>query len=174
MINTTDSGTADCMSEQLQSPEFIIERTYRATVNELWELWTTKQGFESWWGPEGFRVEVHTFEAYMGGAIHYDMIADSPEMIEIMKQMGRPTSHPAHVRFSEFTPHSRLAITTLIDFLPEVTPYESTVVVEFHPSGDTVRMVLTLEPMHSDEFTKMATLGFTGQLSKLDRRYSAG
>jgi uncharacterized protein YndB with AHSA1/START domain len=29
----------------------VIERTYRATVQELWELWTTKEGFESWWGP---------------------------------------------------------------------------------------------------------------------------
>src|SRR5690606_34886017 len=27
----------------------VIERTYRARVEELWELWTTKAGFESWW-----------------------------------------------------------------------------------------------------------------------------
>ena len=34
-----------------------------AKVEELWELWTTKQGFESWWGPDGFRVKVHALEA---------------------------------------------------------------------------------------------------------------
>src|SRR5262249_13269844 len=36
-------------------PKVVFERTYRARVDELWELWTPKEGFESWWGPEGFR-----------------------------------------------------------------------------------------------------------------------
>ena len=47
------------MSETVQAA-VVIERTYRATVEELWALWTTKAGFESWWGPEGVRVEVKT------------------------------------------------------------------------------------------------------------------
>ena len=153
-------------------PKVVIERTYRAKVGELWELWTTKQGFESWWGPDGFRVEVHTLEARPGGTLHYDMIADSPEMIAAMKQMGRPTAHEARARFTEIRPHERLAITSVIDFLPGVIPYESTIVAEFFPSGETVRMVVTLDPMHDEEFTKMATDGFTSQPSKLDKRYS--
>ncbi|MGO9598080.1 MAG: SRPBCC family protein [Isosphaeraceae bacterium] len=149
----------------------VIERTYRAKVTELWELWTTKQGFESWWGPDGFRVEVHTFEAHPGGTLHYHMIADSPQMIAAMKQMGRPTSQEARLKFTEIRPHDRLAITNVIDFLPGVIPYESTIVAEFFPTGETVRIVLTLDPMHDEEFTKMATDGFTSQLSKLDKRY---
>jgi len=152
-------------------PKVVIERTYRATVTQLWELWTTKEGFESWWGPGGFRVEVHTLDARPGGALHYDMIADSPEMIAAMKQMGRPTSQEARAKFTEIRPHERLAITSVIDFLPGMTPYESTIVAEFFPSGETVRMVVTLDPMHNEEFTKMQTEGFTSQLSKLDKRY---
>jgi uncharacterized protein YndB with AHSA1/START domain len=154
-------------------PKVVIERTYRAKVGELWELWTTKQGFESWWGPDGFRVEVHALEARLGGALHYDMIADSPEMIAAMKQMGRPISHESRARFTEIRPHERLAITSVIDFLPGVIPFESTIVAEFFPSGETVRMVVTLDPMHDEEFTKMQTAGFTSQLSKLDKRYGA-
>ena len=101
------------------------------------------------------------------------MIADSPEMIAAMKQMGRPTSHEARARFTEIRPHDRLAITSVIDFLPGVIPFESTIVAEFFPSGENVRMVVTLDPMHDEEFTKMATDGFTSQLSKLDKRYGA-
>ena len=152
-------------------PKVVIERTYTAKVEELWELWTTKQGFESWWGPDGFRVKVHALEAHEGGTLHYDMIADAPEMIAAMKQMGRPTSHEARARFTEIKPHDRLAITNVIDFLPGVKPYESTIVAEFFPSGKTVRMVVTLDPMHDEEFTKMQTMGFTSQLSKLDKRF---
>jgi uncharacterized protein YndB with AHSA1/START domain len=92
-------------------PKVVIERTYRAQAEELWDLWTTKTGFESWWGPEGFRVEVHALEARLGGKLHYDMIADAPEQIEAMKQLGQPTSHETRGRFAEIRPLERLAIT---------------------------------------------------------------
>jgi dihydrofolate reductase len=62
----------------------------------------------------------------------------------------------------------------LIDFLPGVIPYESTIVAEFYPSGETVRMVVTLDPMYDEEFTKMQTEGFTRQLTKLDKRFASG
>jgi uncharacterized protein YndB with AHSA1/START domain len=103
-------------------PKVVIDRTYTAKVEELWELWTTKHGFESWWGPDGFRVKVHALEAHEGGTLHYDMFADAPEMIAAMKQMGRPTSHEARARFTEIKPHDRLAITSVIDFLPGLKP----------------------------------------------------
>jgi hypothetical protein len=61
----------------------------------------------------------------------------------------------------------------VIDFLPGVIPYESTIVAEFFPVGETVRMVVTLDPMHDEEFTQMQTEGFSSQLSKLDKRYGA-
>ena len=34
-------------------------------------------------------------------------------------------------------------------------------------------MVVTLDPMHNEQFTKMQSDGFTSQLSKLDKRYGA-
>ena len=152
-------------------PKTVIERTYRARPEEIWDLWTTKEGFESWWGPEGFRVEVHAIEPRVGGPLHYDMIADAPEQVAAMKEMGQPTSHKTHGRFTEVRALQRLALTHVIDFLPGVKPYESTMVVDLFPSGDTVRMVVTLDPMHSDEFSAMQKEGFTSQLRKLDQRF---
>jgi uncharacterized protein YndB with AHSA1/START domain len=154
-------------------PKLVFERTYRARIEDLWELWTTKDGFESWWGPEGFRVEVFTLDARPGGMLHYDMIADAPEAIEAMRAMGPPLSRPAHGRFTELRPHERLTITHVIDFLPGVKPYESTIAVEFFASGDSARMEITLDPMHDEEFTRMSTMGFTSQLTKLEKRLGA-
>jgi uncharacterized protein YndB with AHSA1/START domain len=154
-----------------QSGRITIERTYQARIEDIWALWTTKDGFESWWGPEGFRVEVRTFDARPGGTLHYEMIADAPEAIQAMRQMGQPTSHETRGRFTAMKPHERLAITHVIDFLPGVTPYESTMTVEFFQADGSVRMVVTLEPMHNEEFTRMATMGFTSQLAKLDKRF---
>jgi uncharacterized protein YndB with AHSA1/START domain len=56
----------------------VIERTYRASIEDVWALWTTKDGFESWWGPQGFRAEVQQLEARVGGTLRYAMIADTP------------------------------------------------------------------------------------------------
>src|SRR4051794_27706480 len=72
------------------SRKFFIERTFRASVEELWELWTTKEGFESWWPPEGFRTEVHTIEARPNGKLRYEMVAETPEMVAVMKELGLP------------------------------------------------------------------------------------
>jgi uncharacterized protein YndB with AHSA1/START domain len=153
----------------------VIERSYRADIGDIWDLWTTKDGFESWWGPQGFRAEVNELNARVGGALRYEMIADSPEMIAAMKQMGRPPSHPTNARFTELVPRERLVITNVIDFIPEVATYESHIVVDFKIQGDRVRMVVTLDAMHTEEVTQMQKEGFTSQLTKLDARFgSAG
>lgn len=153
--------------------KIVIERVYRADVQDIWELWTTKAGFESWWGPQGFRADVHELDARAGGALRYDMVADTPEMIEAMKQLGRPASHATRARFAELVPHERLVIRSVIDFLPGVATYESDIAVELRAAGDRVHMIVTLEAMHSEEITKMSEQGFTSQLTKLDARFGA-
>jgi uncharacterized protein YndB with AHSA1/START domain len=139
----------------------------------VWDLWTTKDGFESWWGPQGFRAEVNELNARVGGALRYEMIADTPEMIAAMKQMGRPASHPTTARFTELRPRERLVITNVIDFIPHVATYESQIAVDFKVAGDHVRMVVTLDAMHTDEMTRMQEEGFTSQLTKLDSRFGS-
>jgi uncharacterized protein YndB with AHSA1/START domain len=151
----------------------VIERSYRASVEDMWDLWTTKDGFESWWGPQGFRAEVSEIDARIGGVLHYEMIADTPEMVAAMKRMGRPASHPTHARFTELRPRERLVITNVIDFIPDVASYESKIAVDFSVTGNHVRMVVTLDPMHSDEVTRMQEQGFTSQLTKLDARFAS-
>ncbi len=134
------------MSDQRESPaaaartaKMIVERSYRARVEELWALWTTRQGFESWWGPEGFRAAVQVLEARAGGRLHYDMVATAPAQIAAMRQLGRTPSHAARARYTEFKPGESLAITTIVDFVPGVPPYETTLRVEFFAAGERVR-----------------------------------
>lgn len=159
------------MMEQIAS-NLVVERTYEADVEELWELWTTKEGFESWWGPKQFRAEVHTIEAYRGGALHYDMIADTPEAVAAMESMGAPTSQPCRGSFSEFMPLERLVLTQVIDFLPGVAPYDSTIAVDFFAVAEgRVRMIVTLSHMHDVATTGMQIEGFNSQLTKLDDHY---
>jgi len=152
--------------------KIVFERTYRASVRALWDLWTTKEGFESWWAPEGLRAEVRTMEARLGGRYVYDMIGDTPETIAELAKLGLPPSQVAHGRFSEFRPHQSLALTHMMDFVPGVAPYETTMRVEFFPAGECVRMVLTVNTTaHSEEWTRLSREGFESQLGKLDKRF---
>jgi len=151
----------------------VFERTYHASLEELWALWATKEGFESWWGPDGFRVEVHQMEPRSGGALHYDMIADAPEAIAAMKNMGQPLSHNTKGWYEEFQPHRRLTLKHLIDFVAGTEPYESLIEVDFEALGDVARMVVTAHPHRDGHWTRMAVEGFRSQLTKVDRRFAA-
>ncbi len=152
--------------------KIVFERTYRASVRELWDMWTTKEGFESWWAPEGLRAEVRTMEARLGGRYEYDMIGDTPETIAGLAKFGLPPSQAVHGRFSEFRPHESLALTQMMDFVPGVAPYETTMRVEFFLAGEYVRMVLTVDTTtHSEEWTRLSKEGFESQLGKLAKRF---
>lgn len=161
------------MSNTAPKAKVVIERSYPASLEEIWELWTTKEGFESWWGPVGFRVEVNELKAQVGGVLRYDMIADTSEMVAAMKRMGRPPSHPTIARFTEFRPHERLVVTNVIDFLPQVAAYEIQIAVDFSLRGDRVHMVVTLDPLHTEEMSGMQKQGFESQLTKLDERFAS-
>jgi hypothetical protein len=50
-----------------------------------------------------------------------------------------------------------------------VEPYDLGNTVEFFAEGESVRLVLTLDPMHSDEWTERARMGIESQLGKLAR-----
>lgn len=150
----------------------VIERLYPADAAALWALWTTKEGFQSWWGPEGFRVEVHAIDPVPGGPLEYDMIADAPEAIAAMDAMGQPRAHATHGRYGIVEPHTRLSLIHMIDFIPGEAPYETTIEVTFQPAGDMTRMVVILHPHRTAHWTRMSLAGFTSQLAKLDARFA--
>jgi uncharacterized protein YndB with AHSA1/START domain len=153
--------------------QFSIERTYSASVEEAWALWTSKEGIESWWGPEGFHVTVEEMDLRPGGALTYLMTASAPEQIAFMQQAGMPLSTPCRIGFTEVSPPSRLAYATLTDFVPGVEPYEVATVVELKPVAGGVHMVITFDAMHDDLWTERARAGHESQMSKLDALLAA-
>lgn len=144
-----------------------LERTYRAPIEDVWDLWTTKEGIESWWGPEGFSVKVKKLELRPGGELLYDMIATAPEQVAFMKQAGMPLAVPARIIFREIVRLRRLEYTHLADFIPGVEPYDVATIVELHPAGERVRLVLSFDPMHDQVWTDRAVMGWESELGKL-------
>ena len=144
-----------------------LERTFSASVEEVWDLWTTRDGIESWWGPDGFAVTVHQLDLRPGGALLYAMTAVGSDQIAFMKNAGMPLVSETRVTYTEVDPPRRLAYTTVADFIPGVEPYDVTTVVELHSIPDGVRLVLTQEAMHDESWTQMAVMGWESELNKL-------
>lgn len=156
------------MTQAANRQRFSLERTYAATLDEVWALWTTKDGIESWWGPEGFAVTVRDIDVRPGGELLYLMTAVGAEEIAFMEQAGMPLATEAKVTYTEVQPQTRLGYSTLTDFVPGVAPYDVATLVELRAVGEGVRMVLTFDAMHDDEWTEQARAGNESQLRKLD------
>lgn len=144
-----------------------LERTWDASLEDVWDLWTTKDGIESWWGPEGFQVTVQEIDLRPGGKLLYTMMAVAPEMVEFMKKSNMPVAQPVTVTYTEVVPRKRLAYVCAVDFVPGVAVYDVSTVVELFVEDRGVRMVLALEPMHDEMWTQRAVMGWESELGKL-------
>jgi uncharacterized protein YndB with AHSA1/START domain len=148
--------------------QFSIERTYAATLEEAWALWTTTAGIESWWGPEGFDVRVTSLDLRPGGELVYVMTAAAPAQVAFMKQAGMPIATECRVTYTEVAPPRRLAYKTLADFVPGVTPYEVATIVDLRTTPAGVKLIITVDAMHDDVWTERARAGNESQVRKLD------
>jgi uncharacterized protein YndB with AHSA1/START domain len=154
-----------------QARQVRLERTFDADVEDLWELWTTRDGFESWWGPEGFATEVRQLEVEIGGETVYAMIATGADQVDFLRKAGMPLESVVRMTLTDLVPMRRLAYSQLIDFLPGVAPYRSATQVEFSTVPEGARMIVTLDVMHDEQMTRMAELGMAQQLGKLEARF---
>ena len=145
-----------------------IERTFtEASAEDVWALWTTKDGIESWWGPDGFEVKVRRLDFRLGGELLYAMTATAPEQIEFLRKAGMPLTTESLVRYTDVVPLKRIAFTQLADFIPGVEPYEVGTTVEMETTSHGVRLILTLDAMHDEHWTRMAVMGWENELGKL-------
>lgn len=154
----------------MSSSRIVLERVYPSSIEDLWALWTTPAGIESWWGPEGFTVTVQALELRPGGVLLYTMTATAAPQIAFMQANGMPLASQVRITYAEVEPPRRLRYINLVDFVPGVTAYDVGTLVELDPVGDGVRLRLTLDPMHDPEWTRRAVMGWESELGKLDAR----
>jgi uncharacterized protein YndB with AHSA1/START domain len=145
-----------------------LERTYGASPDLIWELWTTPDGIEEWWAPDGFESQVSELDLRPGGQLVYTMTATAPEQVQFMHNAGMPLSTESRKTFTEVSPPTRLAYLSLIDFVPDREPYEHLTVVEITPAGSRTEAVMTVDPMHDETWTQRILGGRSNELDNLE------
>lgn len=155
----------------------VIEQTFAAPIEELWELWTTRDGFESWWGPEGFVARVHKLDLRPGGELNYSMTAVGAAQIQFLQRTGLPLAMHTRLTFIRIALRKSITYTHRVDFIPGVEPYDVANTVELHRENGGVRVVVKQAPMHSYEWTQQAWNGMKSQINRIPgalARYQLG
>jgi uncharacterized protein YndB with AHSA1/START domain len=147
--------------------EITIERTFHASQDEVWEMWTTKEGVESWWGPDGFAVTVRGLACRVGGRLDIVMEATAPGPIAMLERSGQSLVSVSVCTFTEIVPTSRIALVTRVDFIPGREPYNVACSVELVAVPDGTRMTFRSEPMHDEHWTWLATAGWESSFDRL-------
>lgn len=147
---------------------FVLERTVDASPEEVWELWTTAEGIERWWSPDGFTTEVRSLDLRVGGELVYAFRATAPEQIAFLERAGLPLVTEARKTFTELERPSRLAYTSVVDFVPDAEPYEQLTTIELRPApGGGTHVVETADGMHDDVWTARLREGRENELANL-------
>ena len=89
------------MSDNTNSKDaVVIERTFDAPVDLIWQMWTEPEQFKNWYGPKGFTVPVAEMDVLVGGKHQFCM--ESPDGSMKMCSTGE---------YTEVIPNKRLAYT---------------------------------------------------------------
>ena len=149
---------------------FTVERTVKASPEKVWFMWTTREGLERWWGPEGFSVQVLHIDVRVGGHFELIMKTEVPEIVAMLKQGGMGASSRLRGDYTLVEPNRKLAYTNAVDFVPGVAPYTATTRVDLTAvAGGGTRVAVTNDVMHDDMWTERARMGWEQELGKLER-----
>ncbi|CAN7345474.1 SRPBCC family protein [Devosia sp. LjRoot3] len=160
-------------ASQLGESTLRFERVYDASIEDVWALWTTKEGLEAWYAPEGMHFEVLALEPRVGGAFDHVLTAVGAEQVAYLENLDMSLTARVSGQFVEMVHHRRLRIRFDMDFVPGVEPYPYDMIVELHAEGERVRMVLTADRHPDPEMTRGAIIGLTSQVQRFDLAVAA-
>jgi len=69
----------------------VIERTFDAPIDLIWQMWTQPELFKKWYGPKGFTVPVAELDVRVGGKRLVCMEMQTPDRSMKMWTTGEHT-----------------------------------------------------------------------------------
>jgi len=152
MANThATSASVTKVDKNLDNNRVTIRRTYDASLEKVWDAWTTQRELEKWFAPEPYRIETKEFDFSPGGKWLFAMVAPKGD-----KQWGAwnftkvdaPTSFEATDSFTDEngvkTPDS----------------FEVNWHVQFSKAGQGTKVEAILRGITPDALEKMFETGF--------------
>lgn len=124
----------------------VIERTFDAPIDLVWQLWTDSEHFARWYGPQGATIPVATMDVREGGKRLICMEMQTPNGAMQMWFTGE---------FRKVEPQQRLVYTDSMSDedgnvldpasmgMPAGHPKTTEVTVQLEAQGEETKMVMT-------------------------------
>jgi uncharacterized protein YndB with AHSA1/START domain len=131
---------------QTSTDAVVIERSFTAPVELIWQMWTVPDHFKAWYGPGGATVPVADMDVRVGGRRLVCMEMQTPDGLTRMWFTGV---------YREVVPNKRLVYTDSMSDaegnvlsptdlgMPDGHPTTTEVIVELEQVGGRTRMVMT-------------------------------
>jgi uncharacterized protein YndB with AHSA1/START domain len=124
----------------------VIERSFDAPVDVIWQMWTDPEHFKAWYGPAGATIPVAKMDVRVGGVRRICMDVETP---------GGPMQMWFTGAYDEVVENHRLAYTESMSDedgnilspsdigMPEGHPATTKVIVELEDVGGRTKMLMT-------------------------------
>ena len=140
----------------------VLERTFDAPIDLVWQMWTEPQHFGAWYGPPGASLPVAEMDVRPGGKRRICMEMQTPDGPMSMWFTGE---------YVEVAPPERLVYTeAMADEEGNATSPMTTVTVELRTMGVGTALVMTHAGIPSDS---PGAQGWAMAFDKLEVRLAA-
>ena len=145
----------------------VIERSFDAPVDLIWQMWTDPEHFKKWYGPDGATISVANMDVRVGGTRLIGMEVHTPNGLMQMWFAGeyREVVENERLVYTEFMSDENGNASSPSDMgMPEGHPSTTEVRVELEDLGGRTKMLMTHAGVPSDS---PGAAGWTMALDKL-------
>lgn len=153
--------------DQAAQDAVVIERSFDAPLELIWQMWTQPEHFKAWYGPDGASIPVAKMDIRVGGTRLVCMEVQTPDGPMQMWFSGeyREVIENQRLVYTESMSDENGNVLSSGDMgMPEGHPTTTEVRVELESLGTRTKMVMTHVGVSSDS---PGAAGWTMALNKL-------
>jgi len=153
--------------------QVVIERSFDAPVDLIWQMWTDPEHFKAWYGPNGATIPVAEMDVRVGGTRLVCMEMQSADGLMQMWFAGeyREVLKNERLVYTEFVSDENGNVLSHSDMgMPEGHPTTTEVRVELEDVGGRTKIVMTHSGVAADS---PGAAGWTMALDKLTAHVEA-
>ena len=122
----------------------VVERTFDAPVDLIWQMWTNPQHFQSWYGPKGFSIPVADMDVRVGGKRLICMASPDDSMKMWFTGEYREVAPTTRLVYTDsMADENGNVVSPSAMGMPEGHPETTKVIVQLEDLGGRTKMVMT-------------------------------
>ena len=144
----------------------VIERTFDAPIDLIWQMWTEPEHFKAWYGPDGAAVPVARMDVRVGGSrlVCMEVVTPAGPMQMWFTGEYRDVVENKRLVYTESMSDENGKVLSPSDIgMPEGHPTTTEVIVELEDVAGRTKMVMTHAGVPAD------SPGAAGWMAALDK-----